>query len=114
MTSFFASHCNEEFYYSFNKFQHFQKLREHIEINHSASKPWKCEIENCDFTHAKKWGITAHMKNAVHLPPEAENSSENDGSTPPKRGRRPGTPDHDESKITHGPGICPHCEKVSL
>ena len=86
-------------------------MREHIEINHSADKPWKCEIENCDFTHAKKWGITAHMKNAIHLPPE-ENSLENEGSTPPKRGRRPGTRDHDESKITHGPGICPHCEKV--
>ena len=55
------------------------------------------------------------MKNAVHLPlgsEEGGNVSENEGQTPPKRGRRPGTRDHDESKITHGPGICPHCEKV--
>ena len=97
---------------SFN-LQHFQKLRDHVEINHAASKPWKCEIENCDFTHAKKWGITAHMKNAVHPTQQEENlTSENEPQTPPKRGRRPGTRDHDDTKITHGPGICPHCEKV--
>ena len=40
----------------------FQKLREHVEINHTASKPWKCEIENCDFAHSKKWAIERHMK----------------------------------------------------
>ena len=57
------------------------------------------------------------MKNAVHLPlgsEEGGNVSENEGQTPPKRGRRPGTRDHDESKITHGPGVCPHCEKVRI
>ena len=84
-----------------------------MEINHATSKPYKCDVESCDFSHAKKWGITAHMKNAVHLPSKyEENTSENEGQTPPKRGRRPGTRDHDESKIPHGPGVCPHCEKV--
>ena len=37
------------------------KKRHDIEIN-SESKPWKCEIENCDFAHSKKWAINRHMK----------------------------------------------------
>ena len=37
------------------------KKRHNIEIN-SESKPWKCEIENCDFAHSKKWAINRHMK----------------------------------------------------
>ena len=72
---------------------------------HATHKPWKCEL--CDYRHAKHWGITEHMKN-VH-----KKNSEQPSPYGVKRGRPPGTKNFDETKLTHGPGICPHCEKVS-
>jgi hypothetical protein len=47
------------------------------------------------------------MKN-VHK----KGGSESESPSGVKRGRPPGTKNFDETKVTHGAGICPHCEKV--
>ena len=47
------------------------------------------------------------MKN-VHK----KGGSEPESPSGVKRGRPPGTKNFDETKVTHGAGICPHCEKV--
>ena len=91
-------------YYYF-LFQHYQKLRHHVETVHAKHKPWKCEF--CEYRHAKHWGINEHMKN-VHK----KGGSESESPSGVKRGRPPGTKNFDETKVTHGAGICPHCEKV--
>ena len=88
-------------------FQHYQKLRHHVETVHAKHKPWKCEF--CEYRHAKHWGINEHMKN-VHK----KGGSESESPSGVKRGRPPGTKNFDETKVTHGAGICPHCEKVRL
>ena len=87
-------------------FQHYQKLRHHVETVHAKHKPWKCEF--CEYRHAKHWGINEHMKN-VH-----KKSSEQPSPYGVKRGRPPGTKNFDETKLTHGPGVCPHCDKVGI
>ena len=50
--------------YIFFIFQHFQKLREHVDRAHSTERPWKCEI--CNFSHSKRWGLDTHLQSREH------------------------------------------------
>ena len=45
-------------------FQHYQKLREHVDRAHLTERPYKCEP--CGFSHAKRWGLETHLQSREH------------------------------------------------